>query len=379
MSIPKLLFFIFALATTPVSTVSAQWDTMQGLLLFTSDRDGDKEIFKAKATADADLTEIVQLTFNTDQDDGAKFSPDGQSIAFVRNGKEIWMMDSQGGNQHLVHTGENIDFSPDGSKLVFTDFGGSVYTIDLQTKEVFTVSESSVYVGSNQSPDWSPDGKRIIFQKTFLYLFPHYKNINIVNIDGTGETGLNEYNNIYVNTPRWSPDGSKIIYECDSGAGICMMNPDGSGKTYPFSLKIGGKSTSPVWSPDGAWIIFNLQGSSRPEFNGKLFLFKLDASKAASFTDHPGNNSPTDWLKAPNLTSPNDCLFNWAEKNYPSLFAPARSPSGVWSVYSYRYYSATNAYLGVSVADNHVYYMGADGNLQDVGPLSQWLPLAACQ
>jgi hypothetical protein len=46
---------------------------------------------------------------------------------------------------------------------------------------------------------------------------------------------------------------------------------------------------------------------------------------------------------------------------------------------SYRYYSATNAYLGVSSADNHVYYQAVDGRLQDEGLLSVWLPLAGCQ
>ena len=77
--------------------------------------------------------------------------------------------------------------------------------------------------------------------------------------------------------------------------------------------------------------------------------------------------------------SPNDCLFNWAEKNYPTLFAPATPSSKVSSIYTYRYYSATNAYLGVSSADNHVYYMGANSKLQDEGALSYWLPLASCQ
>jgi hypothetical protein len=72
------------------------------------------------------------------------------------------------------------------------------------------------------------------------------------------------------------------------------------------------------------------------------------------------------------------CLFNWAEKNYPALF-PAGSATAVWTIYTYRHYSAINTYLGVSSTDNHVYYMGPDGNLQDEGPLSYWLHLASCQ
>jgi len=74
-----------------------------------------------------------------------------------------------------------------------------------------------------------------------------------------------------------------------------------------------------------------------------------------------------------------ECLFTWAEGNYPDLFAPSGSFTEVSGVYNYRYYSATNAYMGVSSTDNHVYYMGPDGLLQNEGPLTNWLPMAGCQ
>ena len=76
--------------------------------------------------------------------------------------------------------------------------------------------------------------------------------------------------------------------------------------------------------------------------------------------------------------TPTACLFNWAEGNYPALFAPAGSPTATEAVYTYRHYSATNAYLGVSSINNNVYYLGPNGKLQDVGPTSYWLPKAGC-
>lgn len=90
---------------------------------------------------------------------------------------------------------------------------------------------------------------------------------------------------------------------------------------------------------------------------------------------------PLEWgginLVSAGGASPTECLFAWAEKNYPSLFSPAAATAN-WSVYTYRYYSATQMYLGVSSADSHVYYIGADGILRDAGPSSYWLPLAGC-
>ena len=83
--------------------------------------------------------------------------------------------------------------------------------------------------------------------------------------------------------------------------------------------------------------------------------------------------------KADFTRSKTECLFNWAEKNYSNRFSPTGYSTKIWSIYTYRYYSATNAYLAVSSVDNHVYYKDADGKLQDEGHISYWLPLAGCQ
>lgn len=72
-----------------------------------------------------------------------------------------------------------------------------------------------------------------------------------------------------------------------------------------------------------------------------------------------------------------DCFFNWAERNYPSLLFPANAISQTLNPYYYRYYSGSNAYLGISSADNHVYYLGSAG-LLDVGPQQAWLGTSGC-
>jgi glucose/arabinose dehydrogenase len=83
----------------------------------------------------------------------------------------------------------------------------------------------------------------------------------------------------------------------------------------------------------------------------------------------------------PASNSESECLFNWAERNYSGLFAPADMVSHTFAPYYFRYYRQTNAYLGTSSADNHVYYFGpfSDYSLLDVGALSDWLSIAECQ
>jgi hypothetical protein len=73
------------------------------------------------------------------------------------------------------------------------------------------------------------------------------------------------------------------------------------------------------------------------------------------------------------------CLFEWAESHYQPLFPTAARVPGVLAPYNYRYYPGAKAYLGVSTADNHVYYLGPDGKMLDEGTLASWLPVAGCQ
>ena len=74
-----------------------------------------------------------------------------------------------------------------------------------------------------------------------------------------------------------------------------------------------------------------------------------------------------------------DCLFNWAQTFHSDLFSPAVSGVQFSSPYTYRYYPVTNSYVGVSSADNHVYYLGPyDVSPVDVGELSVWLAESGC-
>ena len=61
-----------------------------------------------------------------------------------------------------------------------------------------------------------------------------------------------------------------------------------------------------------------------------------------------------------------------------AMLFPAGATSTNAGPYYYRFYSASNADLGVSSADSNVYYLRA-GTLQNVGPLANWLVTAGCR
>jgi hypothetical protein len=77
------------------------------------------------------------------------------------------------------------------------------------------------------------------------------------------------------------------------------------------------------------------------------------------------------------VSSQPDCLFSWAESNYPSLFASQGNASQTAGEYYYRQY-ANDVYLGLSSRNSHIYYL-AGGQLSDVGTASEWYARAGCQ
>jgi TolB protein len=98
----------------------------------------------------------------------------------------------------------------------------------------------------DESPNWSPDGRRIVFSSTRDF---HNDNVWIVNADGGGVTRVttNDSRGIY---PVWSPDGSRIAFTSDRSQdaySIYTIAPDGTGVSRVTS---GGRfDLDPDWQP----------------------------------------------------------------------------------------------------------------------------------
>jgi photosystem II stability/assembly factor-like uncharacterized protein len=85
-------------------------------------------------------------------------------------------------------------------------------------------------------------------------------------------------------------------------------------------------------------------------------------------------------LTSPTIsTQDKDCLFNWAQQQYPAFFSPALAGSQVFEGYDYRYYNETNTYLGI-FQDEKVHLLQADltDKIEDVGFFEYFQHLAEC-
>ena len=123
---------------------------------------GDEEIF----VADADGTDVVQLTDDATLDSAPAWSPDGRRIAFESNrdgaDREIYVMDADGSDvvrltDNAVHD-EGPAWSPDGRLMAFTrapvaDAPGDVWLMGSDGSGQEPLTETPVI---EESPDWQP-------------------------------------------------------------------------------------------------------------------------------------------------------------------------------------------------------------------------------
>ena len=83
------------------------------------------------------------------------------------------------------------------------------------------------------------------------------------------------------------------------------------------------------------------------------------------------------YYKAGLTLSSEERVFNWAERQYPDNFLPKNAASATAQGYLYRYYSATDEYLGVKDGKVYYYKPSASAAPQEVGSLPFFVDAAA--
>lgn len=215
-----------------------------------------------------------------------EWSPRGAKLAFVRQVKSsqsLWTINTATGVKKRLTMSQAFDpnsrlaWSRSGSKIAF---GRAIVNVGFKIYTVGADGGGQRLLAWGQRPDWSPDGKELIFDRPVSFIFPAEPNLYVVNADGTGERLLADS----ASHARFSPDGREIVF--DRSGEIWTMNADGSDQNR---LTQGEPDWEPVWSPNGREIAF-LHGSPY-----QLYVMNVDGSGQRQLAPSTGEEFDPDW------------------------------------------------------------------------------------
>ncbi len=246
--------------------------------------------------ADAAGTQRVQLTSGKGSSFDAKWSPDGQWIAFLstrpvalpggklEDSTQIYVIAPNGGEAReltRVETGvSELEWSPDGRSIAF---------VSRDPKSKARKDRDSTY-GDIQviGGDYS---------MSHLWL---------VDAAGGEPRRLTEGDQFTVGSYAWSPDGSRIAFSAQRDPDLGSSNTAAiyvvtvADKSVKKIVEAGGPNTNPVWSPDGNEIAFSTANGSPYFYYTNTVIAVVSANGGtprAITTSFDENASPFAWDK----------------------------------------------------------------------------------
>jgi Tol biopolymer transport system component len=296
--IPPLLLaasVIIALAL-PASAGAAT----PGKIAFVSTRDGGAdEIY----VMNADGSGQTRLTNNSFDDLDPAWSPDGRQLAFIseQDGTDgdVWVMNSDGsGARQLTfnNLGEfSVDWSPDGRQIVFSQSnppGDDLFVINADGTGLRQLTFTDFF---QIGPHFSPDGQLIAFNHD---VGAGSDVLALIKPDGSGLTPLTSFDAF---SPDFTADGKRIVFWSDELIGhtdreIASIAVDGSDlKNLTNTPSIAGNTNNdqaPSPSRDG---LNRIAFSSLRGGDQELWIMNADGSGVTQLTNTTGTNRGPDW------------------------------------------------------------------------------------
>jgi Tol biopolymer transport system component len=248
-------------------------------------------------------------------DDYPDAASDGSFVAFQRCGRtcHVYAVRTDGTGLRRIGSG-GVDrsypaISPDRTRIAFIRTFGhlrpnrppdhvAIYTIGIDGSGERRVTLSKPKTAEDVDPQWSPDGRRIVFVRMNGTARPrHGQAIFVVNADGTGLHRVTPWKLRAGDGPDWSPDGKEILFRSPETedflhCNLFTIHPDGTGLREVTHLAPETKLYSASFSPDGGFITF---GQTGVDGQADVFTMRTDGSEVTPLTRSPQWDSAPDW------------------------------------------------------------------------------------
>jgi Tol biopolymer transport system component len=212
------------------------------------------------------------------------------------------------------------------SRIAFgLDRGGasSIYTVrpDGSGLRRLTVPPTRQQLGGDSGPVWSPNGRRIVFERDLTYWgADRYR---LAAVAATGGLARQLTKGPFDAMPTFSPSGRRIAF-VRGGATVSLYTIDRLGR-HAARLLADALDISPAWSPDGKTIAFSrLADASLPIDQATLYLADADGSHVRQLGQVALRGVSPAWSP----DGRNIAFVSFADHNDPSCPADSCPPSG---------------------------------------------------
>ena len=178
----------------------------------------------------------------------------------------------------LVTLGLTPNQSKSGGKIAFHSNRDGEFGIYLINSDGTGLRKISGSPSGDFNPSFSPDGKRVAFERG--------GDIWVMEADGSNQVNLTNTPSIREECPSFSGDGKKVAFGSDEGGrmGVYIINLDGTGRKR--LTDIDSDASCPSFSGDGRWIAYNTDRDGTME----IYIMKTDGSGKIRLTANSGNN-----------------------------------------------------------------------------------------
>jgi Tol biopolymer transport system component len=259
----------------------------EGKIVFTSNRDGNQEIYVAAA----DGSTVARLTNDKAYDDQPALSPDGKSVVFVSNrdgNNELYVIGVNGtGLRRITDTAyPEIDpsFSPDGRWIIYTSMAEGdkdIVRIPLAggEPEVLVTGEGDQFMAR-----MAPDGALVYVENGGDEEIILYKDGKKKNLSQSPGLDL---------MPSFSADGNLVYFTSNRGGDYDLFVVNRDGQALKELITLESSEGRAAVSPDGRYLAV----ASDQDGELDIYIFSLDGEMLEQLTQNEAEDYEPFWGK----------------------------------------------------------------------------------
>src|SRR5215213_617635 len=281
--------------SAPVVTLTPPPPSLQGIMLFDSNRTGNSEVYAVNLANQAQ----ARLTNSLAQDVQPALAPDSIQIAYVTNqdgNNEIYLtgMDGRTPLNLTNHPGDDQEptWSPDGNWIAFTtnrDGNQEVYVMRRDGTQLRNLTNNA---SNDSAPTWYSVGSLFGTQDWIAFTSTRDGNQEIYKVrpDGSSLTNLTQ-NPANDHSPAGIAGGPILAFvsERNGNSEIYVMTDTGGAQRNITNHPA--QDLDPAINPGGVWVTF----STDRDGNLEVYVVGVDGGAASNLTRDPGQDRHPDW------------------------------------------------------------------------------------